>query len=494
MDKLPNEILGPYILGLHLNVRDLVRCKKVSKRFYWVIHNLVRVRELVLSDKIDEFPKGIWYGSNKPILYENAVESTFLKYDRLNLHRFLRRLHLGRYCNPNLSEFLDLNTYQNLEHIDSAGHVNCALIESASLRTFSCNAHGNLVFRTPNLRALKCKDLSSIFLSDPQQLTHLEVSNYNQKIKWLTGLEFLQLNYEGEIQLNRDLLQTLKRLKCLRLNPFDAAKRSDEFREFRNTCAYIAKQRLILRRTDLRIFLFGVELTSNALLYEYDLARGELYFQIANYDRLCNDLSCHQSVDYNHLLSLFDGPVPENYFGKFVNIRQVTLHGEVDTQFFAFLSKLDHFESLHLTDTMFTQPALDRLPDKCSRLTELRIEQCDYSPINYEFILSFRFLRSFFTTQYSPDLIDMAVQSTQQLEYLQSFIYHKKLPRYNLRVTLLSRHKDRFYFVTADLAGPTSLNVDIQPHLGFDGLMKVSNDLKEKITDEFFFLFIGTRK
>ena len=498
MDSLPDEVLGPLILGKHLNVRDLVRCKGVSKRWWWVIQNLVQVRELVLSDKIDEFPKGIWYYSNKPIEYENALESAFLKRDRLNLSYNLRRLHLGYYCNPKLSEYLDLSAFEHLEQLDIVCEIDCRRIASTSLKVFSCLTHGVLLLQTPNLQVLKCQDLDLILLSDPKRLKQLELSDYSEKIESLTGLEHLQLNYEGVLRLDRDILQSLKLLKCLKLNPACAAERPDEFREFRNNVLlYIVKQKLVLRRTELHIFLFGVELTNSTLVGEYDPTCGKLAFQIANYDSVFGDLSCHQSVDYKELLCLFRNQIREDYFKKFINIRQVILHGEPDdSRFVAFLSKLDHFESLHLTDESFVQSSLDRLPDLCSKLTELRIEQHADKLIDYAFVLRFRLLRRFFTTQNSSNLIDMAIQCARQLTYLQSFVYHKKLSSYYLLVTIMKKMRNRFHFVSADQVGPSNMTVDIQPNLRFDDLVKAGKSLKESIADgpNFFFLFIGTGK
>lgn len=493
MDSLPNEILGPEILGAHLSVRELVRCKQVSKRFYWVIRNLVRVEELVLSDIVDEF-KGTWYHSNKPIEYEHAVETTFLNYDRLNLRRNLKRLHLSPFCNPKLSEFLDLKAFERLEQLDIATRIGCrvGVISSASLKMFSCGAHCKLLFRTPKLQVLKCQDLNLVSLSDPQQLKHLEVANYSEKIESLTGLECLQINYVDENRLSKDILLALTNLKRLSLNPARALERPQEaFREYRSVLAHLIKQKLVLRRTELRIFLFAVELVNNAMIDEYDPISGELYFQIANYPLLCGNLSSHQSVDYNDLKYLFDNQIKSDYFTKFANIRRVVLLGEADDRFVSFLSKLNQFQSLCLKSALFVQSSLDRLPDLCGKLTELQIKQNVDSPINCKFIWRFRLLRRFSTNQYSPDLIDVALQSTQRLEYLESFAYHKS-SRLKLAVTVCKKEKHRFDFLSADRTGPANLSLKIQPKITFDDLSKLCNDLKASITDTFFFFFIAT--
>lgn len=495
MDKVPNEILGPYILQAYLNPRELMRCKQVSKRFYWLIDNVVRVEELVLSEIVDEF-RGTWHHSNKPIAYENAVESKFLNKDRLNLHRNLKRLHLSPFCNPKLSEFLDLPAFQRLEQLDIACRISCrvGVIESASLKTFSCSSHCKLKLRTPKLQVLKCLDLDLISLSDPKQLKHLEVAAYSEKIESLSGLESLQVNYEGENRLSMDILLALGQLKRLELNPTRALDGPEEaFKEFRSIIKHIIKQKMVQRRTELRIFLFGVELIDKEMLDMYDPTQGELSFQIANYPRLCGNMSSHQSVDYNDLLKLSENRVKKEFFRKFTNIRRVVLYGEVDELFVWFTSKLAQFQSLCLTSGLFDQRSLNRLPDLLSKLVELRIDQDVEWPIDCRFIWRFPLLRRFIISQYSPDLVDVAVESTQRLQYLESFIYHKKSSNYALSVTVCKKQKNRFDFLVAERTGPANLlNLKIRSKVTFDDLSWLCQDLKENITEEFFFFFIGT--
>ena len=212
----------------------------------------------------------------------------------LNLGQNLRRLHLN-FSDLPCSKMQNFNSLVQLEQLEIEC---CYLIELCTLtlpnlKIFKFHSRhryrpGTLKMKTPKLEALDCDDLSVIEIDQPEAIKHLKTELYHNRLEEFKNLEVLEC---GDIQnVNKEILSILSKLKVLCVYEIDAKKLEiEESRNLISKMSFIMKQKLVLRRTELKVYLQGVRLTDGNNLDAFKLDLNNTKFQIENYANLYNN-------------------------------------------------------------------------------------------------------------------------------------------------------------------------------------------------------------
>ena len=395
MERIPPEIIA-IVLGF-LSVRDKRRCRLVSKRFKSIVDSHVKVNRLTaLGPNSTEFSKN-WFFSNLPNDERDLVfvQMRFLHGQVNELPAFsrLRCLFISfEDSDQELSFESGLNQLKQLKelNIHSTRLVERSTLSLSQLEILSLESvSGSIKLDTPLLSAFK---------SD-QKLKYYQFV-YPHKIKYLVvshdaGVEQF-VNLENLLSSSYSFFrpETLHRLtKLKQLQAFRQASADGEYDDLAIfDLVYQEKQRLGLN--DLKMFVSGLE-------YDYYLNafhhEDESYMIIENW--YCANsiqvLPFVKRLDYGDLLQVFVNGIPGNLLTKLPNIQEVScLDGPIEVDdFFRFLKNCKSLNSLTLDCKSFTdQHHYDRLPDLCQKLTFLHLIVDKSIAINFNFILSFKFL------------------------------------------------------------------------------------------------------
>ena len=445
IDDLPNEIL--YELLKYLNLPDLINCRLTNKRWK-SISDITKVRQLIISDRIDEF-KDLWFDNSKrPINYKDAVSfDTFRSYIRLfNLKQNLLELHVNyviysKMMGKWILEF-DLSIFNGFVHLRELDlrFENIPVNEQTSLNLPNlirfklelikmCKSSVDLI--APKLEHLYC-DLNVIDVRHPESIrrfTSIRICDDSSfdfhKITKMKNLEFLLIDSSFHRYRSFKDLSNLPNLKELHLDLFDLS--IDYHREdIKDDLLYFLRQKLIFGRDELTIWLLGVELTNEEMLEQYfsNSEMDHVNFQIKHYgDLFNNNVSDFYDAHYNKLIGLFGGQIPVDYISKFSCIRSVYVKDQVTNQqhLIWFLSGLNYLQELCLNNTSFNQSFYDDLHAVC-RLSELFVfESNPELSIDFKFVLKFKLLTHFETNQSSEQLFDLAISSFNNLKHLMQF-------------------------------------------------------------------------
>lgn len=361
--KLPNELI--FIIFKKLNVRDLSILRIVNKRFKKISEH--SVDELIVLDGI---PDNFWYLTD---CRKSPTKTDLIPYDKYSAFRSIFKLELSlKRLELNDNDFVlsDLNSFKNLEHLE----IVCQLksdteLDLPKLKLISiCLVNNDLKLNNYKLN-LKSKKLEVVCFGDtnnstvtvayPENVKHLMLDSSNYNIEPFKNLEHLTLYFNS--YLDKDILTKFKRLKILDLE-------LEEDEQFLNAFHHVLKQRLVLRRSDLILRLYNVEIYNQSMLEEYSRL-SSFEFQLKNLDQLTGCMSEFfeiQILDYEFLLRHFESRIPKSFYDKFFNLSVVNL-GNLESfqedQCRSFLSNLICLKSLHLTDCDFSQSFYDKLVD-----------------------------------------------------------------------------------------------------------------------------------
>ena len=231
IDDLPDEIL--YELFKYLNLPDLINCRLTNKRWK-SISDITRVRQLVVSDRIDEF---------KELCKDSITFSKFRFYTKLfKLKQHLRKLHIRctvysshimfkRILDFDLSIFnefiylreLDLRLKNFLVNDQTSLNLhNLIRFKLELIEMFSFDSEVHLI--APRLEFLNC-DLHLIDVHHPESIKQFSTNcdcddnpiNFD-KVKMMKNLEVLQFDDSSvDFSILNDL-SDLPKLKELRIS------------------------------------------------------------------------------------------------------------------------------------------------------------------------------------------------------------------------------------------------------------------------------------
>ena len=312
-----------------------------------------------------------------------------------------------------------------------------------NLKTFKIVAREFLYQRfkvkTPKLEALDCDDISVIELDQPETIKHLRTKVYDSELEKLINLEVLECG--GIESINKEILSILSNLKVLLLYERDF----DYFgieppRNLVRNMSFIMKQKLVLRRTELKVYFQGVQLTGNNL-DDIDLGISNTQFQVENYDNLYSSLYFIDYVNYSDLTRLMK-PIPNDYFNKFFQILSVEVTTKVNKDHFIwFMSKLNFVQSLFLKNASLDQSMIDSLLRSCD-LVFLAVDQDQ--ELNFDYILKCKRLFYFKTNQAFENSFDLAIKAYSRLTELLCFVFNKDGETVKILKTDVGRKRNSF--------------------------------------------------
>lgn len=371
----------------------------------------VKVTELVISDKIEDM-KDYWFCSNKKFNHKDAINMrTYTTYrSTFKWDKFLKRLHFKGsyrdYDQLNLNETIGLEQLKidldsddaDLDHDD----IDIILPHLKILEIEECASYVSL--NTPKLEMLKCYEYELIRLNNPSTVKYVEVIFFNEATKTLNNIH--HLNAEWQFLPNDNILSAFPKLTKIECNKFVCYDDDDDV-ESMASLRHLIKQKG--KRPGLKIYFHSVDMVDTDKVKEYEFAQSILAFQIQNYDSLCGNIAFDNPLDYNHLMRLVNGTLPDDFYKKYFNIPSVCVNGAVKSQehLIQFLKKLDYLKILRLENAFFDQKFYDGLNQICS-LTELTIDGTN-SIGNYNFLLNFKLLELFYTDRHFRDFRDLPI-------------------------------------------------------------------------------------
>lgn len=377
--------------------------------------------------------KDNWFHTNKTFNHKDAIElSTFTAYrSTFRFDNFLKRLHFtGDYSDY---DQLNLNALTQLEQLKIDLKVpdsyasKTVFINLPNLKVLEVGSQydeddpSQFYLRTPKLEILKCYQLDPIHLSDPNNINHLDLILFTDIVHSLKNVQYLKADW-GFLP-NPNILSFFPKLTTLYCNQ-DYFDEEDQV-ESMNTLRHLVKQKLNRKRPELKIYFQSVELLDTNKIDEYDSQESILSFQINNYNLLCENVSYLFEVDYNELMRLVDGKLPDKaIFKKYFNIPTVKVSGDVKNQehLVQFLTSLDYLKELFLENTFLDQTFYNRLHN-FGQLTELTMTNISVSFINYNFLLKLKLLQKF-TTNRDFDFFDLTFQLYNVLKYLKRISFY----------------------------------------------------------------------
>lgn len=239
----------------------------------------------------------------------------------------------------------------------------------------------------PKLQVLSCDcgEDALIDLKWPETITTLCADFYGSRLAKFKNTETYKCKAKLEF-VNDALIHQLPKLRVLEIvrDPqglyYKLEESADRVRWFLKR---LLSDRKKVLRSDLRLFLAGIEIRDEALVDHLDLQvikHGESFFKrlsnehlyFGNYPaehqpNLQEKLEFVKDADYNTLMSLVN-EIPRGYFERFYNVRYSITAGNVQdpNHFASYLSRLEHVESLELHYTSLQQEWYDRLPTICN--------------------------------------------------------------------------------------------------------------------------------
>lgn len=423
-----------------------------------------RLPELIISDKIDYTKKRSFY-SNRAFSYgEDAITlRAFTKYrTKFEFEKFLKRLHFrGDYFN----NYLHVNDFTQLEeltinfHPDSFGFdsgskhyyinlPNLKILDISGCDTVHFHIKLTYVLNTPKLEKLKCCCFSSVSLADAENIDHFEAFYDSRQLSLTQSLRNVQyFKIEYNMLSNDDALLDFPKLTTLVCNEFSTYRIYNALSMARH---YVNGKQFLTNRPEVRIYYQSVEVVDSIKIDESNSANSILEFQMNNYDALCDNVSCGgRPLDYNELMGLVKGNLPDDFFIKFRDFRTVEVSGEVNQEhLLQFLKRMEYFVKLQLNAAILDQSFFDGLQEM-SQLTEVHMRNSLTLRVNYDFLLTLKHLEIFRTDRDSLEFFDLSLALFKQLKYFREieFVYG------NDRISVCREFSNRYSlrrFVLAD--------------------------------------------
>lgn len=394
LDCLP-YLVRSYLFQ-YLNLYDLMNLQLVSKYFYGIIKSF-SIKELSIIDCDYESNKDIynlkenWFSTSKPNKLENQVDWSklgLLTNPSVNLFdlKYLRiRSHHIEYLPFRLKLINKFTKLQILELYNiqptSSDHLELFYLKALSIDVW-LNKGIKLVIDTPNLHALNMKSKNfnvGIEFKYPS-LKHLQSDDYHEKMLKFINLECLELC--TFYNLNPNNLLKFNNLKKIKIFSFPYTKNYHKDK---------MKKILELKKKDLEIFLFGVEIKNFTYNDKYGLY-GVIKFQFKNYDQLEDNLHFMVNVDYNFLLSTANHQLPYNLCKKYTNIKALSISLKIkdEDKLINFIQMSPNLTALYIFKTaLVSQKFFDQLPV----ISQLSVLDTSDMNINFKFINKMTYLR-----------------------------------------------------------------------------------------------------
>lgn len=417
MDGLPDELIVTILRDPNLKLNDLVKCRRISKRFRFLIDNHVSVfiKELAVSGQlINEYQK-----------VRSVAQSYYERFGRLqneNFHlkgsRFESLWFLKKPLSRNLFANLKCltcnlkNEITNLEILNHFVQLESLIIEQkitlerrATLklprlkylaldRIDSCSKRVFLRLKS-KVQVLKVNFMGSeLKLAYPGELRSLDINflNGESKICSMKNLRVLKSRHFQRRKWN--FLEYLLALEEVYIKTEFAAMRG----ELKALCEHLMKEKEILGRQNVRIYFCDVLLTKPFQSYgferfeehRYNITRLQIHHFKLLPDRVLESTNMY-GTSYNLVTACLNEQKISlaDYFRKYPNIQGVYVQQITnDEDLLFFLKQCSSLILLEFRDQcLVSQHIVNQLPDCCPRLKFLRLKdklvgcQIDYSPL-----------------------------------------------------------------------------------------------------------------
>ena len=453
MNSLPLEMLA-FLLKSHLTIDELLQCRRVSKRFKFVIENLINYQTLAVYQHSLPINK-IWFSTvGERVLTEDnlnqrmRVNSDFRETGETKIQILLstmlgnlRSLYVSTSF-PLRAEFLD-----GLEHLQrlrvSLSFEGETLLSLPSLQMFDLRtpeglSDGKLILVAKKLTKLRVKG-SSIFdhleIRHPESIIYLESPNFCKKInEFAPNLEYLLLDelksitmFES-IDINDQFLVPFVKLKELHFNNmqiFEAVSRS-----------LIALRDLAPSQVPLKIYLLGVHLdqlpdhlVSSLSTFGHPrtsiLWSHQIRLLLSDYSKSARALPFTMHLSYCYLKGEC---IPSGFTDKFVNLKRFEIaYTDNPSHLFDLLKNCMNLVQLVASYTSFGQDFFNQLSRYAPQILtlEINVPHERVKGLNFDFLIGFQYLHNFQTNCscgfQNRNGFKLVKQLFEKLSYLRTF-------------------------------------------------------------------------
>lgn len=426
MDSLPLETLA-FLLRTHLTVDELLQCRRVSKRFKFVIENLISFKTFAIYQHSLPINK-IWFSSAGQRVLTQAnlnqrmkVNSDFRETCETKLQILLSTMLANLRCLYVCTSFsLPADSLDGLEHLERLrvslsfeGETLLSLpaLQMLDLRTSIGYSEGKLILDAKKLTALRVKSglmFGHLEFRQPHSITRLESPQFHQKMKAFTSLEYLFLDKLNKLDVDllerndlgdNQFLASFSKLKELHFNNMQGSEVSS------NSLEALRAQ---LASGVTKIYLLGVDLNhlSNHLVSELSTLENpltsilwthQIRLLLSNYQNAAPILPFTSQINYCYLK---DELIPDDFADKFVNLKRFEIANTSDpSHLFGLLKNCKNLVQLVASYTFFEQNFYNSLPNYAPRILMLNISiphervKC----LNFDFLFGFKYLHNFQT-------------------------------------------------------------------------------------------------
>ena len=412
MDNLPIELW--HLIFDHLQLTDLSSCAQVCKAVYLTVKEY-RIREIAFNRRVY-----LWFHFATPTIghkhrvnfwYTSILQRSSFNFD------YLKRLKIGRYSSIDLNE---INRFVYLEELD----IDLANYENEKSRTLSLanlkvlylfmSEHlSYLKLDTPQLAKVCTFSLKKLEFVYPESIRCIHTFYHSGKLSMFRNLEYLTLtdyyNLLGFYNPNKSQEFSVTDLKNLKeidfyYRPKYRKRNMDVFKR-------IAANLLALRRPDLKVFWFHVQMTDSNLPIEfertYQTDGSLLAFQLKYHERLKKKDHFFWSYEFNGSMKKLSragfNPRSEGFVRNILprySFKNISVTGQVEEQEFLLelIARSSDLFVLYFGYTNLDQSFFDRMADtirlNAIPLQQLKVETSGES-LDFDFVSRLRDLEWF---------------------------------------------------------------------------------------------------
>ena len=415
-------------------VDQLLNCKIVCKKWYSIIHQMIRLNSLVISRvNVYKFLSEKWFSPNDQIQflydYQYKVVSRHSKIIRFNMNQpllsqlkklfiYYRNIWTNSINCLSYLEVLMLN-YTELISKDDVS------LNLPHLREFSFRSNGhyhNLTLNCPKLEKLAYYSSVNLSIIHPECIKELN-TGYNKNFMFeLVNCEYLYLEYG---HFDENILLKLKKLKELHNN----SKDFDILNSF-------LEQKNSLKRTNLKIYYLNLLSDSFSLanlnqihtsfVDEKRIDIDTIHFYGPNYSNLPYKVYFIDTVDYNVIENYFwanPNQIARRIIKTLVQLNHLILSDQIRdvNQFICVLKDRRYLNTVRITAEFMPQNFFDQiLAENCSIIEQLIVH--NRNQLNFDFLLKFKELQSFQTGQHLTS--ELIFKLFDKFELLESIAFH----------------------------------------------------------------------
>ena len=410
---LPVEI-WKLIFEKHLSeVNDLLRLRLVCKSFQSIVR-VVKITSLAvrLGRKNDKMPltweTSQFFGTNQLIKNSNVLFTCNARFFSQGIMRWmlygLEALYIENGMGGSKDSVFSLYALKNLGQLEQLQidtlnpERNTSLLRSSSLQRLCIGdfkKKTTLTLRCRKLREFKTRtNLSRFYFPYPEKITLLHVEDLKDDHSELNQFKNLQhLIVRNGNHNGGDILQLLPEdLVSLKMKEIDKQKMQ-----------YLLKQKKLLRRLNLKIYLSGILIETNQEIDDFYAQNDTMFAErtkliLSKYGKLSDICPWIHEINYSVVWQHFGGRTPDDFFSKLVNIETIVVDQLItDADHFGeFIGRCCNLRKLHIEATV-DQRIYDCLHNACDQLTSLTIN--DSEAIDLEFVLNQKNLVYFTTNQ-----------------------------------------------------------------------------------------------